>query len=217
MPTGMADTSSKPAEESSTRQRLIDAAVECILDEGYYRASSNQIARRAGVTWGVIQHHFRTREGLLLAVVRDGADHLVETIANAEIHGSTNAERIGALADVVWSHYRRPEFLVGVQIIMNLSRDPTTATETTETLADLDRRMMGRWQRLVDQVVDPARQPPGLSVALFDILRGVAVGGELIDSMVGRRPKPVRDRRVDRDTLLRALTLLLDDVVSDRP
>ena len=59
--------------DESTRGRVVDAAIECILDEGFYRASSNKIAKRAGVTWGVIQYHFGTREALMLAVHERGA------------------------------------------------------------------------------------------------------------------------------------------------
>jgi len=205
------------ADDSSTRQRLIDAAVACIVEEGFYRASSNRIARRAGVTWGVIQHHFRTREGLLLAVTRSAADHLVSVLEQADIRGDTPAERLDALAAVVWSHYRRPEFLADMQIMMNLSRDPKTARVTLEALADLNRRMMGLWQRLVDQVLEPARQPPGLAAALFDILRGVAVGEALLDSMIASRPRRPRPGNSDRDTVVRALALLLADVAPARP
>ena len=53
------------AQDSISRQRVIDAAIACILDQGFYRASSNAIAERAGVTWGVIQYHFGTREALM--------------------------------------------------------------------------------------------------------------------------------------------------------
>ena len=67
-------TGTRPAAKSAvdlaTRERVIAAAVDSILERGFYRASSNEIARRAGVTWGVIQHHFGTREALMLAVLR---------------------------------------------------------------------------------------------------------------------------------------------------
>ena len=56
---------------------LIDATIDCILEEGLYRASSNRIAKRAGVTWGVIQHHFGTREALLLATFQEGMRELM--------------------------------------------------------------------------------------------------------------------------------------------
>jgi AcrR family transcriptional regulator len=196
--------------DDSTRRRLLDAAIGCIVDEGFYRASSNRIARRAGVTWGVIQHHFGTREKLLLEVVREGIDELVTTFEQAEVQGATPADRLESLADVVWSHYCRPEFLANVQIVMNLTRDPATAAATVEAISNLSRRMEASWQRLVDQVVEPAQQAPGFGKALFFILRGAAVGEELLDSMVGgdaARP-PVR-RKAERQVLLDALAATL--------
>ena len=42
----------------ATHRRVLDAVVRTILEVGYYKASSNEIARRAGVTWGAIQHLF---------------------------------------------------------------------------------------------------------------------------------------------------------------
>jgi AcrR family transcriptional regulator len=196
--------------EDSTRRRLLDAAIACIVDEGFYRASSNRIARRAGVTWGVIQHHFGTREKLMLEVVREGIDELVTTFEQANIAGDTQAERLESLADVVWSHYCRPEFLANVQIVMNLTRDPATAAATVEAINNLSLRMEASWQRLVAQVVPPEDQPPGYDKALFFILRGVAVGEELLDSMVGGEAArlPVR-RTAERQVLLDALSATL--------
>src|SRR3954447_4011596 len=106
---------------------MLAAAVECIVDEGYYRASSNRIAQRAGVTWGVIQYHFGTREQLLLAVVRDGAEDLLRPLEGATITGDTVEQRLDSLAEVIWGHYRRPEFLAHVQVLLNLSKDPRTS------------------------------------------------------------------------------------------
>jgi AcrR family transcriptional regulator len=200
------------AADDSTRRRLLDAAVACIVDEGFYRASSNRIARRAGVTWGVIQHHFGTREKLMLEVVREGVDELVTTFEQAEVEGPTAAARLESLADVVWSHYCRPEFLASIQIVMNLTRDPATAGATVESINNLGHRMEASWQRLVDQVVPPADQTPGFGRALFFILRGVAVGEELLDSMVGgeRARRPVR-RKAERQYLLDALAATLPE------
>ena len=75
--------------DDSTRARVVDAAIACILDEGFYRASSNKIARRAGVTWGVIQYHFGTREALMVAVHERGLDELDRCLTDAVITGDT--------------------------------------------------------------------------------------------------------------------------------
>ena len=43
---------------AETRQRVIDAVVESISEIGFQRTTAAEISRRAGVTWGAVQHHF---------------------------------------------------------------------------------------------------------------------------------------------------------------
>src|SRR5271156_2319296 len=76
------------ADGESTRARVIQAAAECIMEKGYYQASSNDIARRAGVTWGTIQYQFESREGLLLEVLNAAWNELREQIRCADISGA---------------------------------------------------------------------------------------------------------------------------------
>ena len=102
--------------DGATRRLVIDAAVACILERGFYRASSNEIARRADVTWGVIQHYFGTREGLMLAVLQDGARQFTEIVDNASITGSSTAERLDELLDILAGHYGTPQYLAYLQI-----------------------------------------------------------------------------------------------------
>src|SRR3954453_23493461 len=71
----------------ATRRRVLDAVVESVLDVGYYKASSNEIARRAGVTWGAIQHLFGSREALMLDVLDDGWARLHVAVASTGITG----------------------------------------------------------------------------------------------------------------------------------
>src|SRR5262249_40142335 len=101
--------------DESTRARVVDAAIACILDEGFYRASSNNIAKRAGVTWGVIQYHFGTREALLVAVHERGLEELDRCLTDAVIVGGTMEARLDSFVAALWSYYRRPEFLAYMQ------------------------------------------------------------------------------------------------------
>jgi len=90
--------------DDSTRARVIDAAIACILDEGFYRASSNKIAKRAGVTWGVIQYHFGTREALMLAVHERGVAELDRCLVEAEIGGETLEPRMDSCVAALWAY-----------------------------------------------------------------------------------------------------------------
>ena len=46
---------------AETRERVMAAVVESIAEVGYPKTTANEIARRAGVTWGAVQHHFGER------------------------------------------------------------------------------------------------------------------------------------------------------------
>jgi AcrR family transcriptional regulator len=53
----------------STRQRLLDAAYELLLDEGYHAATVQSVARRAHLTTGAIYANFANKHELLVQAV----------------------------------------------------------------------------------------------------------------------------------------------------
>jgi AcrR family transcriptional regulator len=124
-----ARASSEPAANSSTEgtpQRVIDAAIACILAKGYYRASSNEIARSAGLTWGVIQYHFGTREGLMLAALRDQAKKLIDLSETYVFTGETTREQLWSAYDYLYQFFGQREYLATLEINLNLVRTPST-------------------------------------------------------------------------------------------
>lgn len=54
---------------ADTRDRIVDAARECLLEEGYANLSTRRIADRAGVPLSQIHYHFGGRRGLVLALL----------------------------------------------------------------------------------------------------------------------------------------------------
>ena len=51
------------------RQRIIDAAIECLAREGWHRTTLTAIAAEAGISRGLISYHFTGRDDLLAAVL----------------------------------------------------------------------------------------------------------------------------------------------------
>ena len=125
-------------ESSPTRARVIVAALDAIHAYGYRNASSNKIAEHAGVTWGVIQYHFGTRERLLLAVLQASIDDVEGRIdaINEQLPGNTFDERFDAWETLVLESFGYTLFPGILQIVFDLGRDPSVADET---LAELDR------------------------------------------------------------------------------
>jgi AcrR family transcriptional regulator len=186
-----------------TRARVIDAAVECIIDLGFYRGSStNEIARRAGVTWGVIQHHFGNREGLMLAVLQDGARHMVETVEAARIDGATVQERMAQLVDVFSEHYARPDYLAGLQVLLNMDHDPRTSSDVRKTMLEVSERSNAHVRRLLRDALGPAMNKPDLATTVFLVIRGFGFSQQLLDSMAYDTVAPKQDRAVRHRRLL---------------
>lgn len=154
------------AERGLSRQRMLAAAVDCILEKGYYKASSNEIARRAGVTWGVIQYHFRTRERLMLAVFEDACQKLIDHSRNTEIVGATVHDQLLSYFDYLMRFYGRPEYLAYMEISLNLARDPDTSAETMNGF-----RRLGR--ELTEHRVDAPAVDPSYHTLVFESLRGL--------------------------------------------
>jgi AcrR family transcriptional regulator len=198
--------------DDSTRERVLDAAVACILDEGFYRASSNMIARRAGVTWGVIQYHFGTREALLLAVHERALDELDRCLTDAVISGGTMEARLRSFVDVLWSYYRRPEFLASMQVMLNLSHDPTTADSTQAGLKAMGARINERMPALVHAVLDanlPDAEIERIGRFLYNVVRGLALDQELLDAMPIEH-STAAEFDAQRDELVRVLARALE-------
>lgn len=62
------------------RQELIDAGIACLGRGGMAGFTIDQICRQAGVSRGLVNHHFRTKEDLLVRIYTDMTDHLVKDL-----------------------------------------------------------------------------------------------------------------------------------------
>jgi AcrR family transcriptional regulator len=191
------------AEEIDTRDRVINAAIECIIELGFYRGSStNEIARRAGVTWGVIQHYFGNREGLMLAVLQAGARHMVETVEGARIDGATVEERMSQLVDVFSAHYARPDYLASLQVLLNMDHDPRTSSEVRKTMREVAEQSHLHVRRLLMEALGPAMNKADLATTIFLVIRGFEFSQQLLDSMAYDTVAPKRDRAARHRRLL---------------
>jgi AcrR family transcriptional regulator len=69
-----------------TETRLLDAAFELFLNQGYHGSSMRQVASRAGITPGSIYNHFESKEALFVALLTERVPHraIIGALAHAE-------------------------------------------------------------------------------------------------------------------------------------
>ena len=61
-------------EDSTTRNALLDAALQLMVEEGYAAVTSRRVAARAGLKPQLVHYYFRTMDDLFIALVRRGAE-----------------------------------------------------------------------------------------------------------------------------------------------
>ena len=84
------------AERSAdTRDKVINAAIACIAEDGFKQTTTTRIARRAGVTWGAIQHQFGDKDSILRAVMERGMEEFRAELVGVDVRTSTLEERVG--------------------------------------------------------------------------------------------------------------------------
>jgi AcrR family transcriptional regulator len=169
-------------DELGGRTQIIEAARASILEVGFYRSSTNEIARRANLSWGALQYHFGTREALFLEVVKELDRRFLEGIENAQVEGDTKEERIASLYDILCRQYDSPDFLVRLQIVLNLQHDPDTSADVRAEVSEHAARASGPVRRLLRQAI--GEQPrKGETDALFHALRGFALSRQFARSI----------------------------------
>lgn len=60
--------------DTGTREKILDATAEIMLEEGYAAATSRRVAERVGVQRAVVYYYFPTMDDLYLAVLRRGTE-----------------------------------------------------------------------------------------------------------------------------------------------
>jgi AcrR family transcriptional regulator len=188
------------ADGAATRARMLDAVVECILENGYYEASSNAIARHAGVTWGAIQHQFGTRQALLLAVLEDRWHRLTDRIESTDVTGATLEERLACVMGALEEHYGTPEFLVFTQIMLDLIQSPSSSAATKQAVAEHGRNLTRVWRPLFARALGEAAKDEELVRYAFLSIRGYLSA----NTMAARLARPRHDAPI-RGLLLRGV------------
>jgi TetR/AcrR family transcriptional regulator, fatty acid metabolism regulator protein len=91
------------------RDQLVDCMIEVIADVGFARASVGELARRAGVSKGVITYHFAAKDDLIRAVIADVIGSMAEYLEPRIIAAQPRQfpERFIAAYISAWAGYYR--------------------------------------------------------------------------------------------------------------
>jgi AcrR family transcriptional regulator len=186
---------------AETRARIIGAVVECIAEVGFGRTTAAEISRRAGVTWGAVQHHFGGKDGILLAVLEESFGRIAERLADVEVESTTLEARVELFIERAWEHFGSPHFQSTFEILLSYA-----GSEGTESDMLWQTEMFKQWNRIWNRLFADAelarRDTVTLQYYTISVLSGLAAM-----RMVRGRPgrKPAAELDLIKQTLTREL------------
>jgi len=63
----------------TTKQKIVDAALELFAEAGFHTTSISQIARKAGISKGLMYNYFESKEELLKEIVFEGIEYITQS------------------------------------------------------------------------------------------------------------------------------------------
>lgn len=147
---------------AATRAALLDAAVQCLVQDGYAQVTTARVAERAGVTRGAHLHHFGTRQALLAAAVDELTVRRDREFREAASHlPQAGRERLERGLDLLWSVYASPLFQAALGLWAAARTDP----ELRRHLLDVERRFDRGMAELAQQIFSGDRARTELVLA----------------------------------------------------
>lgn len=166
-----------------TRERLLDATVESLVEVGYAATTTSAVCERAGLSRGAVLHHFPTRADLLVNAVahlalRRGEEMQVESARRAAAHtpGARSSRRaLDSALDFLWAAFSGPLFFAALELWSAARTD----RELHRTLYAVERvtgaRMAEAWRAIARPDAGQARHFDDLLELSFHLMRGMAL------------------------------------------
>jgi AcrR family transcriptional regulator len=132
---------------AETRARILAAVVESIAEVGFQRTTAAEIAQRAGVTWGAVQHHFGGKDGILLAVLEDTFNRFAVRLDDLPAEAASLEERASLFVARAWEHFSSPHYRSTFEILLGYMPREAPGGDAPEA-PSLQRRMWEAWEAL---------------------------------------------------------------------
>lgn len=121
------DISWQAQKSAMTRDRILDAAINCFIELGYTNVTTAKVASSAGVSRGAMLHHFPSKTELIQAAVEYLHDKLLEDYTQrvSSIPSSLKGKKHRrAGIDAYWEHLTGDLFVVYHELCVASRTDP---------------------------------------------------------------------------------------------
>jgi len=126
---------------------IFDAALRVIKQRGFHKARMSDIAREAGISYGLVYHYFANKEDLFDAIANRWWTDLFGLMAELEHSEAHVHQKLGRVISYFLDTYHRSPELMNI-FITEISRSSTNLT--SERLEDF-KRFMAETERVITE------------------------------------------------------------------
>lgn len=177
-----------PQEERTRamRQRLLEAAIDCLVERGWAGTSTTLVSQRAGVSRGAQLHHFPTKADLVIAAVEQMGQRRAAELRAATESLPRGARRTRMALDVLAQHFTSPIFAAALELWVAARTD----RQLRAAVAPLEQKIGRETHRHTVEMLGVDESKPGvreLVQATLDLTRGLGLANTLTDDSARRK------------------------------
>lgn len=162
-------------QRAATRQAIIDATLDCLMDDGYSALTTRRIAERAGIAQSTVMHHFETREALLVEAVIHAALGLAQqALGKIDFAALRTPEHREAVLDEAWIEFTSPQALAAAQLWAAVWNEPELAPVLRELEGRVTQIIVTTSGALFPELASDSRLPALLDASV-SLIRGLVL------------------------------------------
>jgi AcrR family transcriptional regulator len=124
---------------AETKRRVLDAAIDCLVEDGYFNLTTGRVADRAGVSRGAQLHQYPTRQELVVAAMEYLANRRAAGLREEAARLPDDADRTAAALALFWSQFSGRLFQAGIELIIAARTDAVLRAALTPFERELRR------------------------------------------------------------------------------
>ncbi len=188
---------------ADTRQRILQATLDELIEKGYAGLTTHGVCKRAGVSKGAMFDHFGSKQALIVA-----ANEMSNAQLRADALETLGAlddapDRLRATVDYLWAIYSSPNVIALTEVHMAARTDPELST-ALDNVADAHRVAT----LLLAQTLFPAKAKQKEFMHAVEIGLSAIMGGAVLFH--------TGSAATDTDAVLGFLTMLMRPFIEDQ-
>ena len=118
-----APQTSRSRSGSDKRQKILDAAIKIFAQTGYHGARVSDIAKEAGIAYGLVYHYFKNKEQILDTIFEEQWSDFLGLLESIAQGPDSTEEKLHAIARLILEAYRVRSDWVRV-LVFDIQRSP---------------------------------------------------------------------------------------------